>query len=45
LGAPRRVELHRGMRKPVEDWFYGPADKFAIVFVDGTVFAKAQSYR
>jgi hypothetical protein len=45
LGRPRRLEIRRGLRKPVETWFYGPQDKYAIVFVAGAVFLKAESYR
>jgi hypothetical protein len=45
LGRPRRIESHHGLRKAVQTWFYGPRDKWAIVFVDGKVFAKAQRSR
>jgi len=27
------------LRKPLEDWFYGANDRYAIVFVEGRVFA------
>jgi hypothetical protein len=39
LRRPQRTEVRRGLRKPVESWFYGPADNYAIVLVDGRVFA------
>jgi hypothetical protein len=45
LGRPRRIERHGGLRKPVQNWFYGARDKWAIVFVDGEVFAKVQRSR
>jgi hypothetical protein len=45
LGRPRRIERHSGLRKAVQTWFYGARDKWAIVFVDGEVFAKAQRSR
>ena len=38
LRRPQRTE-RRDLRKPVESWFYGPADSYAIVLVDGQVFA------
>jgi hypothetical protein len=46
--APRRAEVlrrpqfpagRRDQRKPVEGWFYGPADSCAIVLVGGRAFA------
>jgi hypothetical protein len=39
LRRPQRTEIWRDLRKPVESWFYGPADSYAIVLVDGRVFA------
>jgi hypothetical protein len=44
-GQPRRKEIRRDLRKPFEAWFYGSGDNYAIVFVDGRVFAKAQNRR
>jgi Dolichyl-phosphate-mannose-protein mannosyltransferase len=44
-GQPRRKEIRRDLRKPFEAWFYGSGDNYAIVFVDGEVFAKAQNRR
>jgi hypothetical protein len=43
LGRPNRTDVRRGLRKPFESWFYGPDDRYAIVFVDGAVFARARS--
>jgi 4-amino-4-deoxy-L-arabinose transferase-like glycosyltransferase len=45
VGAPRRKAIRRDLRKPVEAWFYGATDDYAIVFVDGDVFAKAHNRR
>jgi Dolichyl-phosphate-mannose-protein mannosyltransferase len=42
LGKPRRIETRRDLRKPFASWFYGPRDKFAVAFVDGRLFVKAQ---
>jgi hypothetical protein len=39
LRRPQRTAARRDRRKPVESWFYGPADSCAIVLVDGRVFA------
>ncbi len=43
LGRPRRTDVRRDFRKPFESWFYGPDDRYAIVFVEGDVFATAHS--
>jgi hypothetical protein len=39
LRRPQCTAGRRDRRKPVESWFYGPADRCAIVLVDGRVFA------
>lgn len=39
LRRPHGTEVRRDSRKPVACWFYGPADSYAIVLVDGRVFA------
>ena len=44
-GTPSRTTRSTSLGKSVEEWFYGPEDKYAIVFVDGRVFVKAQRYR
>jgi hypothetical protein len=41
LGRPHRIVIRHDLRKPVESWFYGSADSYALVFVDGRVFAVA----
>jgi hypothetical protein len=43
LGRPHRVVIHHDLRKPVETWFYGPADSYALEFVGGRVFAVAST--
>ena len=43
LGRPRRTEIRSDLRKPVESWFYGPADSYALSLVDGRVFAVAST--
>jgi hypothetical protein len=43
LGRPQRTDVRRDLRKPVENWFYGPAHGYAIVLVDGRVFAVAST--
>src|SRR5205823_6606669 len=43
LGKPNRTMIRPHLRKRFEAWFYGAHDKYAIVFVDGEMFAKAQS--
>jgi hypothetical protein len=44
LGRPHRLVRRRNLSKPVESWFYGVSDQYAIVFIDGEVFVKAGSY-
>lgn len=39
LRRPHRTEVRRDLRKPVESWFSRVADRYAIVLVDGRVFA------
>jgi hypothetical protein len=43
LGRPHRIVIRHDLRKPVETWFYGPADSYAIVLIDGRVFAVAST--
>jgi 4-amino-4-deoxy-L-arabinose transferase-like glycosyltransferase len=43
--TPSHTQTRTDLRKPVEVWFFGPGDKYAIVFVDGRVLAKAQRFR
>jgi Dolichyl-phosphate-mannose-protein mannosyltransferase len=43
LGKPHRIATRRDLRKPVETWFYGLADSYAIVLVEGRVFALAST--
>jgi hypothetical protein len=43
LGRPNRIEVRQDLRKPVESWFYGPNDGYAVVFVDGRLFVKASA--
>ena len=43
LGRPHRIVIRHDLRKPVESWFYGPADSYALVFVDGRVFDLAST--
>jgi hypothetical protein len=43
LGSPQHTEVQRNLRKTVEDWFYGPGDEYAIVFIDDRVFIKAEN--
>jgi Dolichyl-phosphate-mannose-protein mannosyltransferase len=45
VGRPSRTAQWTNLGKPVEEWFYGQGDKYAIVFVDGRLFVKAQRYR
>jgi hypothetical protein len=42
---PSHTQTRTDLRKPVEVWFFGPGDKYAIVFVDGRVLAEAQRFR
>jgi hypothetical protein len=44
VGRPHRIVVRNDLKKPVESWFYGRGDQFAIVFVDREVFVKAGSY-
>ena len=41
LGPPARVEKRDDLRKAFEAWFYEPDGRYALVFVDGVVFARA----
>lgn len=43
VGGPKRKAIRRDLRKPFEAWFYGAVDTYAIVFVDGEVFAKVHN--
>jgi hypothetical protein len=43
LGRPRRTRTRSDLRKRLSDWFYSPDDRYAIVFINGRVFAKAAS--
>jgi Dolichyl-phosphate-mannose-protein mannosyltransferase len=43
LGRPHRIVIRHDLRKPVQTWFYGPADSYALVFVDGRVFDLAST--
>ncbi len=43
LGRPHRIAVRHDLRKPAESWFYGSADTYAIMFVDGRVFAVAST--
>jgi hypothetical protein len=43
LGRPHRIVIRDDLRKPVETWFYGPADSYAIMLIDGRVFAVAST--
>jgi hypothetical protein len=43
LGQPHRIVIRDDLRKPVETWFYGPADSYAIVLIDDRVFAVAST--
>jgi hypothetical protein len=45
VGTPSRTARWTNLGEPVEEWFYGPRDKYAIIFVGGRVFVKAQRYR
>jgi hypothetical protein len=45
LGPPARVENRDDLRKPFEAWFYEPDGRYALVFVDGVVFARAHERR
>jgi hypothetical protein len=44
-GRPSRTARWTNLGKPVEEWFYGPRDKYAIVFIGRHVFIKAERYR
>jgi hypothetical protein len=44
LGRPHRIVVRHDLRKSVETWFYGPGDSYALVFVDGRVFAVASTH-
>jgi len=44
LGRPHRLVRRRNLSKPVESWFYGVNDQYAVVFIDGEVFVKVGSY-
>jgi hypothetical protein len=43
LRPPQHTEVRRDLKKPAESWFYGRADCYAIVLVDGRVFAVAST--
>jgi hypothetical protein len=43
LGRPAQTIVRRDLAKPFESWFYGPRDKFVIVFVDDKVFLRAEN--
>jgi 4-amino-4-deoxy-L-arabinose transferase-like glycosyltransferase len=43
LGRPQHIVTRHDLRKPVETWFYGPGDSYALVFVDGRVFDLAST--
>jgi hypothetical protein len=43
LGQPHRIVIRDDLRKPAETWFYGPGDSYAIVLIDGRVFAVAST--
>ena len=43
LGRPQRTEARRDLRKSVQSSLYGPGDRYAIVLVDGRVFAVAST--
>jgi 4-amino-4-deoxy-L-arabinose transferase-like glycosyltransferase len=44
LGPPDRIVIRHDLRKPVESWFYGPADSYAVVFVNRRVFDVASTH-
>jgi 4-amino-4-deoxy-L-arabinose transferase-like glycosyltransferase len=44
-GAPNRKARWQSVGESVEEWFYGPQDKYAIVFIGGRLFVKAVRYR
>jgi hypothetical protein len=44
-GRPQHVRRWSNLRKPVEDWFYGRGEKYAITFIGGRLFIKAASSR
>jgi Dolichyl-phosphate-mannose-protein mannosyltransferase len=43
LGRPDRMVIRHRLRKPVESWFYGSADSYAVVFVNRRVFEVAST--
>lgn len=45
VGAPDRVERRTDLRRPVEVWLFEPGNRYAIVFVEGRLFARAQRFR